>query len=109
MSTAIELQRIIHSKAAIKAAIEAKGVTVGNGTIDTYASKVDAIQTGGVVGTGTYLVRFFDFDGTILKQQRVNAGENATAPTVPTHQFLTFNSWNNAFTNVQSEINTGAI
>ena len=31
-----------------------------------------------------------DFDGTILKEQWVNAGQAATAPTPPTHQYLTF-------------------
>ena len=46
MSTATELQRIIDSKAAIKTAIEGKGVTVGTGTIDTYAAKIDEITTG---------------------------------------------------------------
>ena len=56
-----------------------------------------------------YLVRFFDFDGTILKQQWVYSGQNATAPIPPAHQYLTFNSWNNAFTNVQNDIDTGAI
>ena len=109
MSIASQITRIQNAKAALKNSIEAKGVSVGAVSIDQYASKVDAISTGGVVGTGSFLVRFFDFDGTILKQQRVNAGENATAPTVPTHQYLTFNSWNNAFTNVQSDIDTGAI
>lgn len=39
-----EIQRLQTSKAAIKAAIEAKGVTVGNGTIDTYADKVALID-----------------------------------------------------------------
>ena len=46
MSTATELQRIINSKVAIKTAIEGKGVTVGTGTIDTYAAKIDEITTG---------------------------------------------------------------
>lgn len=35
------------SKADIKSAIENKGVTVGDGTIDTYAEKIGEIETGG--------------------------------------------------------------
>ena len=56
-----------------------------------------------------FLVRFFDYDGTILKEQWVYSGETATAPTVPTHQYLTFSEWNNTFTNVTEDIDTGAL
>ena len=59
--------------------------------------------------SGDFLVRFFDYDGTILKQQWVNSGETATAPTTPTHQYLTFAEWNNDLTNIDSDIDTGAI
>jgi uncharacterized repeat protein (TIGR02543 family) len=59
-------------------------------------------------GEGDYLVRFIDYDGTILKQQRVNSGNAATAPTVPTHIGLTFQEWNNAFSAVTGDIDVGA-
>lgn len=42
-----QINRIKNAKAAIKTAIEGKGVTVGNGTIDTYAEKINQIQQGG--------------------------------------------------------------
>ncbi len=42
-----ELTRISNAKSAIKSAIEAKGVTVGDGTIDTYAEKIGEISSGG--------------------------------------------------------------
>ena len=61
------------------------------------------------VGTGQHLVTFYDYDGKVLKRQRVNTGESATSPAIPTHQYLTFAEWNNPFTNVQSDIDTGAI
>ena len=47
MSISTEIQRIMTAKANIKAAIENKGVTVGDGTIDTYAEKIGEIQVGG--------------------------------------------------------------
>ena len=47
MSIATEIQRLQTSKENIKAAIENKGVTVGDGTIDTYAEKIDEIEVGG--------------------------------------------------------------
>lgn len=46
MSIATEIERINNAKASIKTAIEKKGVEVGNGTIDTYAEKIEAIETG---------------------------------------------------------------
>lgn len=47
MSIATEIERIQNAKASIKASIENKGVEVGDGTLDTYASKIDEIATGG--------------------------------------------------------------
>jgi hypothetical protein len=47
MSIASEIERIQNAKASIKTAIESKGVEVGEGTIDTYASKIGEITTGG--------------------------------------------------------------
>lgn len=47
MAIADQINRIKNAKADIKTAIEGKGVTVGNGTIDTYAEKIDQIQQGG--------------------------------------------------------------
>lgn len=52
MSIASEITRLRNAKASIKTSIENKGVTVGNGTLDTYANKIDAIETG-ITPTGT--------------------------------------------------------
>lgn len=41
------IDRIFAAKADIKAAIERKGVTVGDALISEYASKIDQIETGG--------------------------------------------------------------
>ena len=45
MSIANEIQRIQSAKADIKSAIEEKGVTVGDGTIDTYANLINLIPS----------------------------------------------------------------
>ena len=48
MSIQTELTRLTNAKAAIKAAIEGKGVTVPNGTLlDGMAALIDAIEAGG--------------------------------------------------------------
>jgi len=59
----------------------------------------------------SHLVRFFDIDGTILKQEYVTTGANATAPATPNYdpKYLIFAEWNQPFTNVQSDLNVGAI
>jgi hypothetical protein len=69
------------------------------------------VPSGSNPSTGTYLVRFFDIDGTILKEERRNAGQDATAPTDPDYDstYLTFAEWNQTFTNVQNDIDVGAI
>lgn len=61
MSVANEIQRLQSAKANIKSAIEEKGVTVGDGTIDTYAEKISQISSGGggaEINTGTCTVKF---------------------------------------------------
>lgn len=52
MSIASEITRLQQAKADIKAAIETKGVTVGDITLDNYAAKVLQIPTG-ITPTGT--------------------------------------------------------
>lgn len=47
MSIVSQISRLKNAKSSIKTAIENKGVTVGGGTIDTYASKIDEINTEG--------------------------------------------------------------
>lgn len=58
MSIQTELTRITNAKAAIKTAIEGKGVTVPDGTLlDGMASLIESIQAGGSgfqVALGTY-------------------------------------------------------
>ena len=50
MSIQTELTRIINAKAAIKTAIEGKGVTVPDGTmLDGMAALIEAIQAGGTI------------------------------------------------------------
>lgn len=59
MSIATEIERLQTAKADIKAAIEEKGVTVGDGTIDTYAQKIGEISKGNLVYYATKLNNTF--------------------------------------------------
>ena len=64
MSIQTELTRITNAKAAIKTAIEGKGVTVPDGTLlDGMAALIDSIEAGGgnvASGTFTQADRFSD-------------------------------------------------
>ena len=55
MSIQTELTRITNAKAAIKTAIEGKGVTVPDGTLlDGMASLIESIEAGGGSGGGAF-------------------------------------------------------
>ena len=55
-TTAQKLQAVASSKAAIKAAIEAKGVANVGDVLSTYASKIASIPSGGSSGDPRYEV-----------------------------------------------------
>ena len=53
----------------------------------------------------TYTVTFVDgATNEIIKTETVKKGENATAPTVPSHLGWTFTGWDKSFTNVQADL-----
>ena len=65
MSIQTELTRITNAKAAIKAAIEGKGVTVPAGTLlDGMASLIESIEAGGGVSGITYGIYIPSVTGT---------------------------------------------
>jgi hypothetical protein len=61
--------------------------------------------------TGQYRVRFYDIDGTILKEQFVNEGNDASPPETPNIDptYLVFAEWNQDFTNVDRDLEVGAM
>lgn len=74
MSIAIELNNIVNeiprlqtAKANIKSAIESKGVTVGDGTIDTYAEKISEISVG---GSGDYEQGYEDGKNSVIQLEK---------------------------------------
>lgn len=88
-----------------------KDVDIG-GVIGTH----EGGSGGGSVGTGKYIVTVIDYDGTVLKEARLNTGEVFTLPDVPVHDRLVFDEWasstpivNNAVTVENNHISIGAI
>ncbi len=64
----------------------------------TYAryEKIDSADT-------KYVVRFIDFNDTVLYTQRVNAGEDAIEPKSPVREGYKFNRWRPAITNITKD------
>ena len=81
MSIASELQDKINAKAAIKTAIEAKGVTVGDIKLNQYASKIDEIQQG---GTGDWIrpADWLPIDNLVVAGEQKTVGLYAVYPNV---------------------------
>lgn len=85
MSIANEITRLQTAKADLKTAIMAKGVEVADtDTIDTYASKVDAIESGGVEHSDyinpewTDWRYFCQYRDSIAKKLKYNDTSNGT-------------------------------
>ena len=96
----------------IKDAIIAKGVTP-SGNITTYATAIGKIGTN---GTGEYNVVVIDYDGTVLKSDKLDTDDTFSLPAAPTHSGLTFQGWsspvaisNGSITVADSDIVIGAI
>lgn len=93
-TTADKLQGILDSKAAIKAAIEAKGVSVGDATLAQYASKIGDISGGGEEDYSDDVI-FIDYDGKVLHRYTAEEFLALDAmPANPTHSGLTSQGWN---------------
>jgi len=58
--------------------------------------------------TSGLLVRYCDYDGTLLSSQFVATNGNATPPANPSRDLLTFAEWNIAGTNITQDTDIGA-
>lgn len=57
----------------------------------------------------SYTVRFLDFDDTLLKEEKVNEGEGATAPKDPFRDGYIFKGWDKEYSTITSDIVIKAI
>ncbi len=73
------------------------------------ASSVSYYTTDPVAPVQTYSVVFYDYDGSILKEeQMVNYGGDAIPPANPTREGYTFAGWSPDYHNVQSDLSVYA-
>ena len=120
MSIADKLTQLATAKQNIKQAIIDKGVDLTGVPFTSYHTKIAEITGGGSgevpIDPSKPLVRFIDYDGTILKQESVDIGGSATPPELPDYSVatnkrpaLTFQGWNNSYTNITGNKDIGAI
>ena len=109
------LQTLINQKKALANNLVTQGVEASEDEkFNTLIPKVLDIQTGGgSTGDGKYRIRYFDIDGTILKEEYLNEGDSLTPPDNPSYDsdYLVFDSWNYDIENtvVDGNLDIGAI
>lgn len=74
----------------------------------TNGMEVNAVYEANTIVPSTFTVTFKDYDGRVLKTEKVEKGKSATAPTSPTRVGYTFKAWDKAFNNVSSDLSVMA-
>lgn len=82
--------------------------------LDGLESDIDRLPIGETIGK--YFVKVIDYDGTVLKEARLNEGDTFTLPNAPSHDGLVFQEWScsqeivdNTITIVDNDIMVGAV
>lgn len=87
-----------------------KGWKIGDEFIDTETYTVTGDVTLGASYAETFTVRFLNWDGTLLKEEEVESGAAATAPSAPERDGgYEFVEWDQAFDNVTSDLEVTAV
>jgi len=112
--TSISIQEIERGNDAVAPANPAREGYTFSGWDKPYTNiqenlTVTAQYTKDQVIKETFTVTFFDHDGTILKTEVVEKGQNATAPENRNREEYTFNGWDKPYTNIQGDLVVNAL
>ena len=77
--------------------------------LQNYGGSLTWEVLGGGIVVNTYDVTFVDYDGTILKTERVEAYDAATAPAAPTRAGYIFIGWDKDFSCVMEDMTVTAL
>lgn len=112
--TRVDFSWIVAENTTAPISVKCNGIEILSDSIDITAEVCGGGGTGGgsaIEGnpaTG-HRVRFFDYQGTLLKTHYVETGQSANPPTTPEHERLLFQQWNNDFSNITRAKDVGAI
>lgn len=76
---------------------------------NSYINVTGDINVKALYEESVYIVNFFDFDGSILKNIEVNYGEDVIAPDDPEREGYDFIGWDKDFTNISSSLDINAL
>jgi len=72
------------------------------------ANEIAVMAETEIVQPKSYTVQFVDYNGSVLKEEIVEEGENATAPADPTREGYTFTGWDVGFSIVTGNLTVTA-
>lgn len=106
-NTAVDLQFVAMGSAAIKPDDPQRDGYRFVGWDAEFTNVQDDITVSAIYAQ-EFIVEFLDYDGTVLKTERVIIGEKVTAPKDPSLEGYTFNGWDKPFNSVDSNIAVNA-
>ena len=74
-----------------------------------FSSVTEDMTITAIFTVKTFIVKFVDWNNSILSSQTVEYGASATAPTNPTREGYVFDGWNGSYENVVSNVTITAI
>ena len=87
-----------------------KIITIKSNISENFKTLIETFSSEYVeVPVVEYLVIFKDYNSNVLKQEKVAAGSDATAPSNPVRTGHTFVGWDTSFTNVNSSLVVNAL
>lgn len=110
MSIASEVQALVANKIAIKNAILAKSPATPPGdNLSDWPTSIGSIPSGGGgggEGDSDKLIKFIDYDGTVLTSYTAAEALALTAmPALPSHEGLTCQGWNFTLEEMKARVN----
>ena len=102
--TVLKTQKVESGKAATAPADPTRTHYTFTGWDKTFNNITSDLVVTATYKINQYTVTFKDYDGTVLKTQKVESGKAATAPADPTRTHYTFTGWDKAFDNVTSDL-----
>lgn len=100
----LSTQTVEHGSSAVAPADPTRTDYIFTGWSEDFSNITSDIEVTALYRNAICTVTFKDWDGTVLKTQKVNYGEAAQAPESPTRTGYTFRGWSTDFAAVTSDL-----